>query len=135
MPRLSALLIRVALIYFGIGFTLGMLMLFNKGIPFESSLWRLLPMHIEFLLFGWTMQFIFGVAFWVLPRFENERPHEWLVWVAGTLLNMGVLSVGVGSWLAASPVIIVIGRASELVAVIAFVIHVYPRVKPLMDRL
>lgn len=135
MPRLSALLIRVALIYFGIGFTLGMLMLFNKGIPFESSMWRLLPMHIEFLLFGWTVQFIFGVGFWILPRFDNERPHEWLVWVAGALLNMGVLSVGIGSWLTASPIVIVTGRALELIAVITFVIHAVPRVKPLIEGL
>lgn len=132
MPRLSALLIRTALVYFGIGFTLGMLMLFNKGVPFETSMWRLLPMHIEFLLFGWTVQFIFGVGFWILPRFDNERPREWLVWAAFALLNLGVLGVGVGSWLAASPLIIVIGRGLELIAVIAFVIHAYPRVKPLM---
>lgn len=135
MPRLSVLLIRTALIYFGIGFTLGMLMLFNKGIPFEMTIWRLLPMHIEFLLFGWIIQFIFGVGFWILPRSEDKRPHEWLVWLAFVLLNIGVLSIGIGSGLAASPWVNLSGRFMELIAVIAFVSHAFPRIKPLMQKI
>ena len=47
---------RSALIYLALGFTFGALMLFEKGVPFYPPLLRLLPAHIEFVLFGWTMQ-------------------------------------------------------------------------------
>ena len=68
MPRLSVWIIRTALLYLGIGFTFGALMLFNKGVPFDPMLWRLLRPHIEFVLLGWTMQLAMGVAFWIMPR-------------------------------------------------------------------
>ena len=63
MPRLSVWTIRAALVALGIGFLFGALMLANKGVPFDPSLWRLLPAHIELVLLGWTMQLALGVAF------------------------------------------------------------------------
>src|SRR3972149_7028923 len=71
MPRLSRLAIRAALVYLLLGFTFGVLMLLNKGTPLASWAWRLLPAHVEFLLIGWTAQFILGVGFWILPRFSR----------------------------------------------------------------
>jgi hypothetical protein len=72
MPRLSVFMLRTALIHLGIGFTLGALLLSNKGIPYALELWRLLLPHVEFVLFGWTMQLMMGVAFWILPRHTHE---------------------------------------------------------------
>ena len=73
MPRLSVWSIRTAMLYLGLGFLWGALMLFEKGAPVAPSLLRLLPMHIEFVLIGWTMQLAMGVAFWILPRFSHGR--------------------------------------------------------------
>ena len=50
MPRLTVWMVRTSLLQLGIGFTVGMLMLFNKGVPFDPSIWRLLPIHIEMVL-------------------------------------------------------------------------------------
>lgn len=55
MPRLSVWYTRFALLYLALGFTLGGLMLYNKGVPLHPALWSLLPAHIEFLLMGWMM--------------------------------------------------------------------------------
>ena len=35
MPRLTVWMVRTSLLQLGIGFTFGMLMLFNKGVPFD----------------------------------------------------------------------------------------------------
>ena len=83
MPHLSRLFMRAALVYLGFGFTLGALLLANKGIPFAPFVWGLLPAHIEFLLLGWFLQLAFGVAYWILPRLgrASGRGKENLVWM------------------------------------------------------
>ncbi len=132
MPRLSVWLIRTALIHLAGGFTFGMLLLFHKGVPLNPVLWRLLPLHIECVLIGWTVQLAMGVAFWILPRFRlSGRGNETLVWLAYGLINVGVLAVGLGGALAASPAIVLAGRVAELASVVLFAVHAWPRVKPI----
>jgi hypothetical protein len=133
MPRLTRYAIRAALFHLALGFTLGGLMLFNKGVTFAPWLWRLLPAHIEFLLIGWTAQLILGVGFWILPRFARSpvRGNETFAWLALGLLNLGVWLVGVGALLEASAVIPFLGRLAEAAAAVAFAAHAWPRVKPL----
>ena len=132
MPRLSLWSIRTAMLYLGLGFLCGSLMLFEKGAPVAPSLLRLLPMHIEFVLIGWTMQLAMGVAFWILPRFSHGPSYGNMAfgWLAYGLLNVGVLCAGVGQWLSAPAMIPFIGRAAELLAAISFALHAWPRVRP-----
>lgn len=132
MPRLSCWFTRAALIYLVIGFTLGGLLLWNKGIPFYPQIWRYLPIHIEFQLFGWMIQLIMGVAYWILPRFQTQRRREQWAWLAFFLLNGGCWLVVFASWNATQPLLIFIGRLAEIGAVAAFVIHAWPRIKPPM---
>lgn len=133
MPRLSVWFIRTALIYLASGFTFGALLLFHKGAPITPALWRLLPMHVEFVLIGWTVQLAMGVAFWILPRFAQGpiRGNEAQAWLAYGLLNAGALIVGVGPALGATPILLLAGRICELLSVAAFAAHAWPRVKPL----
>jgi heme/copper-type cytochrome/quinol oxidase subunit 1 len=132
MPRLSIWSIRAALIHLGIGFTLGGLMLFNKGVTLDPALWRLLPIHVEFVLLGWTVQLAMGVAFWILPRLQRTERYgnPTLAWIAFALLNSGVLTVAAGEWLDSPAWLILLGRSVELAAVAAFAIYIWPRVKP-----
>ena len=129
MPRLSIWLVRAALCHLLLGFTIGALLLAHKGIPFAPWLWRLLPAHMEILLLGWTLQLAMGVAYWILPRFYTARPRSWLVWLALLLLNGGIFLVAVAPLLDTVVPLALIGRAAELLAVIAFAIHTWPRVK------
>lgn len=131
MPRLSVWFIRTALVYLASGFTFGMLLLFHKGVPLNPWMWQLLPLHIECVLIGWTVQLAMGVAFWILPRFGALRGNESLAWLAYGLINVGVLAVGLGGALAAPPGITLAGRVAELLSVVFFAIHAWPRVKPL----
>ena len=131
MPRLSRWFIRASLIYLALGFTFGALMLFNKGVLLSVWLWQLLPAHIEFLLLGWTVQLAMGVAFWILPRFGSARGNEKAAWAAFIFLNAGVWMAGIGRLMGIPDSMVIIGRAAEAGAAIAFAIHAWPRVKPL----
>ncbi len=132
MPRLSVWMVRAALLHLGLGFTLGALILAHKGLPYASVIWSLLPLHIECVLIGWTLQLALGVAFWILPRFlhgaprGDERPALW----AFLCLNLGVLLAGGGQALGLSTFWPILGRALEFAAAALFAWHAWPRVKP-----
>jgi hypothetical protein len=130
MPALSIYFIRTALINLAVGFTFGMLMLWNKGLPIHPSIWKLLPGHIELLLLGWTLQLAFGVAFWILPRFRTERGEVRLAWLAYFLLNAGVWMVTLAPILPAPGGVTLAGRVAEVCATAAFALHAWPRIKP-----
>ena len=133
MTRLSAWTVRTALLYLGVGFFIGALMLAQKGLPFDPLVLRLLPLHIEVVLFGWTLQLAMGIAFWILPRFSHEPRYgnQGFGWLAFVLLNVGVLCAGLGQWLGADPRVALLGRLAEVGAVIFFLGHAWPRVKPI----
>jgi heme/copper-type cytochrome/quinol oxidase subunit 1 len=131
VPRLTIWMLRSALVYLAAGFTFGGLLLFHKGVPLHPALWRLLPAHIEFLLIGWTVQLVMGMAFWILPRFSRapRRGNVPLAWLAFILLNLGVWLAGLGPAFTASAVLPFLGRLAELSAAGAFVLYAWPRVK------
>jgi hypothetical protein len=133
MPRLSVWFIRTALLHFLLGFTFGMLLLMNKGVLISPLLWRLLPLHIEMLFVGWTIQLAMGVAFWILPRliFGPPRGNERLLWIVYALLNSGVLLAGLGQILNWPTSIVLAGRVCEALAVFGFVSQAWLRVKAL----
>ncbi len=129
MPRLSVWFIRASLIYLLLGFFFGALLLAQKGIPFYTPIWYLLPLHMEFLLVGWLIQLAMGVAFWVIPRFSSGSPRGLvnLIWVSFALLNVGILIGILQYWL---PITVLIGRIAEVSAGILFVIGSWRRIKP-----
>jgi hypothetical protein len=132
MPRLSVYFVRASLIYLVLGFTLGGLLLANKGVMISPLIWALLPIHIEFTFIGWMIQLAIGIAFWILPRFSRSpiRGDERWSWGALILLNAGIGFVVLQSlfglhWLS------FIGRILEAFALAAFVIGNWKRVKPI----
>lgn len=130
MPRLSARFIHASMIYLALGFTLGSLLLANKGILFSPWTWTLLPAHMEFLLVGWIVQLTMGMAFWIFPRFATRRPrgNENLVQVSFVLLNVGLWLAAIQpfshfNWL--TP----LGRTLEAASVLLFMFSTWSRVK------
>ncbi len=132
MPRLSVWMVRAALLHMGAGFLFGALILAHKGFPLFDWTWKLLNPHIEFMIFGWTMQFVMGIAFWILPRFSGPARYgrTALGWWSFALLNAALVFTAGGAWLTVTWMLLV-GRLTMLIAVVLFVVLVYPRVKPL----
>lgn len=136
MPRVSRWFIRASLLHLALGFTLGALLLWNKGVPIAPWLGRLLPAHVEFLLAGWVFQLVMGVATWIFPRFGVRRsPHgsEGAAWTAFVLLNGGVWLAALGplagpgaGGAAALPLA---GRLAEAAAAVVFAANVWARVR------
>lgn len=139
MPRLSQLMIRTALVWLALGYTVGGLLLLNKGLAILPWLWTLRFTHVHLLLVGWTVQFACGVAFWILPRLDasGARGDERLVWLCYGGLNSGVVLAALHDPLAAAigeslmlRVMPVGAGVLYIVAIGAFAAHAAPRVVP-----
>ena len=132
MPRLSVWFVRSSLFHLLLGFTLGGILLANKGIPFAPWAWNLLPAHMEILLLGWMVQLAMGVAFWILPRFRSGPPrgNVNLVWSALVLLNAGITMVAIQPFLSLSWLALA-GRLLETFSVLLFALASWQRVKPM----
>jgi hypothetical protein len=135
MPRLSVWFVRTSLLYLVLGFTLGTLLLAQKGLGISAGggLWAWRPAHVELLLIGWTVQLVMGVAYWIFPRFGMSlaaRRIEPGAWVAFGLLNGGVWAVALGSALAAPAWLMLAGRGAEVAAVALMVATIWARVRP-----
>ena len=121
----------MALLYLGLGFTLGPLMLSCTAIGFALPTLWLRPLHAESLVIGWMVQLAFGVAYWILPRLPGSRPRgsEPLAWLSLALLNVGILAVGLGQTLNVPTSVSVLGRVAEALAVCTFAIQAWPRAR------
>ena len=137
MPRLSVWYVRTGLLHLAAGFTLGALLLINKGLPVYPALWRLLPAHIELLLLGWTLNLALGVAYWILPRYKIGPPRgaERPMWLAYGVLNCAIGAICLAPWLPVSSAgqagLVLLGRLGEALAAGVFAGHTLPRIKAL----
>jgi len=131
-------MIRTALLWLAIGYSLGGLVLLNKGLPLLPWLWALRTAHIHMLLVGWTVQLACGVAFWVLPRLDvqGSRGDQRLVWGCYAALNLGVVLgalhdplVALTAWAGWDALLPAMGLLYVLAAAL-FARHAWPRVVP-----
>ncbi len=133
MPRLTKWAVRAAFIYLLLGFTVGGLLLSNKGVPFAPILWRLRAAHIEFLFAGWMVQLALGVAHWIVPRFRGGVfGRVRLAWLALALLNVGILIVACGPLAGLGGPWRAVGRGLQMAAALLYASYIWPRVRPLV---
>ncbi len=131
MPRLSVWAIRLALLYLLFGFTFGALMLAGKGLALWPWAWAFFPAHMEFLLIGWMVQFAFGMAYWILPRYAGgSRGQSAWALAAVIALNLGVLLVGLQVPFQWPSFTLLAGRILETLAVALFAAYAWGRVRP-----
>jgi hypothetical protein len=89
MPKLTRWFLKSALLYLILALCSGVLL----ALADKSPLAGLFPVYIHTLAFGWLTQLIFGVAFWMFPKYSSTRPRgfEWLGWATFVLLNLGLI--------------------------------------------
>ncbi len=92
MPTITRWMIKASLIYFGAGLTMGAYLLLNKAVVLDPGAWSYLGYHIEIMIFGWILQFVMGVAYWIMPRFVEGPPRGpiWHSWLMVGFLNGGI---------------------------------------------
>ena len=93
------------------------------------------PSYLHLLVLGWLTQLIFGVAYWMFPRYSAEKPRgsEPMGWAAFVAAQLGlVFRAVVEPWHAvggeAAP-LLVVSAALQLLAGLAFVANTWPRVR------
>jgi hypothetical protein len=134
VPPLTRWLVKAALLYLVAALVLGVGMQLPLAgrFPVLAVLW---PTYLHVLVVGWLTQLIFGVAYWLFPRYSAERPRgsERLGWATFVLLNAGLLLRIIGEPRRAlgggGHVILLISAVAQLLAVWAFVLNTWPRLK------
>ncbi len=130
MPPLTILFLRAAFSYLLAGFALGAILSVERGVHVAQVIWKLWPLHVEFLVFGFLVQLSMGVAFWILPRFLTGalRGNELPAVAAFCLINAGVLLCGFAPVFGLPLVLGLAGKICQLAAVVCFAVHAWPRV-------
>jgi hypothetical protein len=93
VPTLTRWFLKTAMLYFLAGFILGGVLLIELGWKGRPIFSVLQPVYWHFLLVGWLMQCIFGVAYWMFPTFSKDQPQgsSTLGWITYGTLNTGLL--------------------------------------------
>jgi hypothetical protein len=137
MPPLSRWFIRTALVYFVTALLVGVGLMLCSVMDLPAAVGALQPVYFHLLMVGWISQLIFGVVFWMFPKYSAERPRgsEGLGWATYGLLNVGLLLRAVGEplvavqpnggtgWLLAASAVL------QMLAGWAFVANTWARVK------
>lgn len=137
MPPLARWYVRTALGYFVLALLVGVSLMLRQVIDLPVALVSLQPVYFHLLMVGWVTQLIFGVVYWMFPKYSAARPRgsERLGWATYGLLNAGLLLRAVGEplvavrpgpgagWLLAASAVL------QLLAGWGFVANTWPRVK------
>ncbi len=137
MPRLTRYFIKTALIYLAAAMLLGFLLILRSTIDLPAELLALSPVYFHLFMLGGVAQLIFGMLFWMLPKYSKEKPrgHEQLAWAAYTLINIGLVLRVIGEPLNAVRAdlgagwLLALSALLQLIGGWAFIIAVWPRVR------
>ncbi len=92
MPPLTRWFVKTSFVYLALALTTGLLVEMQSALKL-TALGRLFPVYIHLFVLGWLTQLIFGVVFWMFPKYSAEKPRgsEALGWWTYALLNLGLL--------------------------------------------
>jgi cbb3-type cytochrome oxidase subunit 1 len=137
MPTLTRWFLKSSLLYLLLAVMLGVLLEIPNTLDLDWAERAFSPFYFHSFMVGWVAQLIFGVVFWMFPKFSKEQPRgsETLGWATFWLLNSGLLIRLVAepaqaiqnqvwwSWLLALSAVL------QWLAGMAFVLNTWRRVK------
>lgn len=137
MPKLARWYIKTSLAYLAVALLAGVALAFHRLQGIAPVLDFFQPAYIHLFVVGWLTQLIFGVAFWLFPRFSKTSPHghENLAWGTYVLINAGLLlrvvaepasAVSFGTGWAA---VLIASALCQWLAGLGFVVYIWPRVR------
>ncbi len=136
MPTLTRVFVKTSLLYLLAGLLTGVILALRGWVRLPPLLTALAPVYFHLLMLGWIAQLIFGVVYWMFPKYSKEAPRgrAWLAWGVYGLLNIGLLlraiaepvqAVYGGGWGGA----LVISAVLQWLAGVGFVVNTWSRVK------
>lgn len=136
MPTLTRWFVKTAMIYLALSLLLGMGVAYNP-LSGSGGFTGLFPVYLHLLVFGWLTQLIFGVAYWMFPKYARgpARGSETLGWMTYLLFNIGLLMRAAGELVQQRPPqsiwawMLVVSALLQWLAVMLFIINIWPRVR------
>lgn len=130
MPLLTRIFIKTAMVYFSLALLLGIVMTVRAPAG-------MFPVYIHLLVFGWLTQLIFGVIYWMFPKYSKQTPrgHESLAWITYAALNLGLMLRAIAEPIHAvqatqfSGLLLVLSAILQWLSGLTFVANTWPRVK------
>lgn len=93
MPTLTRWYLKTALVYLVVSLLVGFILAARFIWQLPDLFRGFGPVYFHLFMVGWVAQLIFGVIFWLFPRYSKEmhRGRVWLGWTTYFLLNTGLL--------------------------------------------
>lgn len=93
MPTLTRWFLKSSLLFLVIGMLMGILLAFRSPLNLPNNFSAFSPVFFHLFMVGWVTQLIFGVVFWMFPKYSREKPRgsEALGWSVFWLLNIGLV--------------------------------------------
>jgi hypothetical protein len=137
MPAVTRWYIKAGLAYLVVALLLGMMLVAPAVVPLPPAIVVWGPLYFHLLMVGWVTQLIFGVVYWMFPRYSREKPrgHEGLAVATFILLNLGLVLRAIGEpvhslWPAPTwGGLVALSAILQWVAGMLFVINTWARVK------
>jgi hypothetical protein len=137
MPTLTRWFIKSSLVYFVAALVIAVLLALQAPFNLPSAIGSLMPVYFHLFMVGWITLFIFGVIYWMFPRFSKERPRGSvrLAWATYSLINVGLILRVIGEPVNALQPQAGLGWLLALSAILqwlggmAFVLNTWGRVK------
>lgn len=137
MPPLTRWFVKTSLIYLIAAFVLGLALMAQSGLRLALPIASLGPVYFHVFMVGWVTQLIFGVIYWMFPKYSREKPRgsEALGWATYILLNVGLVLRVLGEPLNATwpgagwGGLLAVSAVAQWLAGLAFMVNTWGRVK------
>lgn len=136
MPTLTRWFLKSALLYLVAALLVGLVLAARTVIALPPIAGGFGPVYFHLFMVGWVTQLIFGVVYWLFPKYSHEQPRgrEEMGWVTYGLLNAGLLLRVVGEPLNAIQPgqlwgwLLALSALLQWTAGLVFVANTWPRV-------
>jgi hypothetical protein len=137
MPPLTRWYIKTGLVYLVVALVGALLLAAAPLVHLPAPVMAAGPVQIHAFVVGWLTQLIFGVAYWMFPKFSQEQPrgHNGIAIATYALLNAGLLARIVAEpWQVVHPGILpacllVAAALTQWLAGVGFVFNTWRRVR------
>ena len=135
MPPLTRRFVKTSLVYLVLAGAIGLVLAAQSLFEMPAVLLSFSPLFFHLFMVGWVAQLIFGIVYWMFPKYSQEKPrnNERIAWAVYWLLNAGLilrliaepnlLAGDLRNWL------LVFSATLQWLAGLAFVANTWPRVK------